>query len=180
MKNNTKIAIIGYVGSFPGADTAEELWQLSSQGKIGLQKMNMDTAEQYLSSEFYKQKGFCNIGGGPKYYKTFDARFFGYSPKEAMYLDPQIRKSLEMAWNAIEHAGYSPNQVNCPIGTYLASSVNSYFFENLIDDFENSNESERSHILFLNEPDFLSTRIAYQFNWWGRLLQSSVVVPVLL
>ncbi|MFQ5729982.1 MAG: beta-ketoacyl synthase N-terminal-like domain-containing protein, partial [Waddliaceae bacterium] len=167
MKNNTKIAIIGYSGSFPNAATAEELWELSSQGKTGLNVTDEDTVRANLPQEFYKQENFRAIGGGPEDYKTFDARFFGYSPKEAIYLDPQIRKSLETAWNAFEHAGYPPNKLDYRVGTYLASSVNSYFLENLLNEFECSNESERSQILFLNEPDFLATRIAYQFNWPG-------------
>lgn len=37
--------------------------------------------------------------------QAFDAAFFGISPKEAAWMDPQQRFALEMAWHAIEDAG---------------------------------------------------------------------------
>jgi acyl transferase domain-containing protein len=40
--------------------------------------------------------------------RTFDADFFGFSPKEAAILDPQHRKFLEVAWEALENAGHPP------------------------------------------------------------------------
>jgi len=36
----------------------------------------------------------------------FDASFFAISPREAAWMDPQQRFALEMAWHAIEDAGY--------------------------------------------------------------------------
>ena len=35
----------------------------------------------------------------------FDAKFFGYTPKEAKYTDPQHRIWLETVWTAFENAG---------------------------------------------------------------------------
>ncbi|MEQ9137702.1 MAG: SDR family NAD(P)-dependent oxidoreductase [Thalassobaculum sp.] len=38
----------------------------------------------------------------------FDADFFGISPREAAQIDPQHRLLLEVAWEAVENAGWSP------------------------------------------------------------------------
>jgi acyl transferase domain-containing protein/D-arabinose 1-dehydrogenase-like Zn-dependent alcohol dehydrogenase/acyl carrier protein len=38
----------------------------------------------------------------------FDADFFGISPREAAQIDPQHRLLLEVAWEALQHAGWSP------------------------------------------------------------------------
>ena len=35
----------------------------------------------------------------------FDAEFFGVSPREAEFMDPQLRLFLEVAWSALEDAG---------------------------------------------------------------------------
>lgn len=36
---------------------------------------------------------------------TFDADFFGVSPREAAAMDPQQRLMLELGWEAFEDAG---------------------------------------------------------------------------
>ena len=49
----------------------------------------------------------------------FDAPFFGVSPREAMFMDPQHRLMLETTWSAVEHAGMAPSAL---AGTQPASS----------------------------------------------------------
>ena len=40
--------------------------------------------------------------------EMFDELFFGYSPKDAVLMDPQHRLFLEVCWEAFENAGYDP------------------------------------------------------------------------
>ena len=42
----------------------------------------------------------------------FDADFFGITPREAEAMDPQQRMLLEVAWEALEHAGIPPNSLS--------------------------------------------------------------------
>ena len=165
--DDSKIAIIGYSARLPGAANAEALWEMTSQGRSGLQTTSTAELEQNLDRQLIQDPYFKNIGGGPADFKNFDARFFGFSPKEAGLLCPQIRKSLEYAWLALEHAGYSPDAMTQPVGAYIASSLSSYFTENLSSNFQKASDGEKHQMIFLNESDFLSTRLAYHFNWQG-------------
>jgi phthiocerol/phenolphthiocerol synthesis type-I polyketide synthase D len=56
----------------------------------------------------------------------FDADFFGISPREAEAMDPQQRVLLEVAWEALEHAGFAPDKMG---GVRAAVLVGLYYTE---------------------------------------------------
>ncbi len=53
----------------------------------------------------------------------FDAAFFGVYPREAEIMDPQHRVFLEVAWHALEHAGYDPATCGRPVGVYAGCGI---------------------------------------------------------
>src|SRR5205823_6727576 len=94
----------------------------------------------------------------------FDAAFFGFSPLEARTMDPQHRILLELAHEALEHAGYDPNRYPGRIGVFTGSALNTYFTNvglnrRLAEDYIPT--------LIGNDKDFLSTRISYKLNLKG-------------
>src|SRR6185312_7331838 len=56
----------------------------------------------------------------------FDADFFGISPREAEAMDPQQRVMLEVAWEALEHAGLAPDRL---AGTRAGVMMGVYYTE---------------------------------------------------
>jgi len=163
------IAIIGYSGRFPGADTINEFWTNLCDGKESI---------TFFSSEELLHHGVSHeLLHSPNYVKAspilgkidlFDAEFFNYAPKEADILDPQQRLLLECAWKTLEHAGYATNTKAQNIGFYMGSGgvVTSYLLEYLqVNPFIKGMTGSFEHLA--NDKDFVPTRISYKLDLTG-------------
>jgi len=96
----------------------------------------------------------------------FDARFFGYTPREAELMDPQQRLFLECAWEALERAGYDPARHERPVGVFAGASVNSYL-DVLRTRPELLAAAGGMAALIASISDFLTTRVSYKLNLHG-------------
>jgi len=57
----------------------------------------------------------------------FDADFFGIAPREAVFVDPQHRLLLEVAWEALEDGGLVPERLaGGPVGVFIGISTSDY------------------------------------------------------
>ena len=54
----------------------------------------------------------------------FDADFFGMLPRESELIDPQHRVFLEICWEALEDAGYVPQDYAGSIGVFAGCAPN--------------------------------------------------------
>ena len=62
----------------------------------------------------------------------FDAEFFGITPREAEAMDPQQRMLLEVAWEALEHAGIPPDSLaGSRTGVFMGMSSWDYTVVNI-------------------------------------------------
>ncbi len=105
------IAIIGIGCRFPQANSPEAFWRLLQSGDRAISTV---PTERWESAHFYDpdpriagKMSSCR-GGFLKDVDQFDASFFGISDAEAAHIDPQQRLFLEVAWEALEHAGVAP------------------------------------------------------------------------
>jgi polyketide synthase PksN len=102
-----EIAIVGIAGRYPKARNLGELWENLAQGRDCIDDIPTDRYERRLqhgSTERYR-------GGFIDDVDKFDSLFFNISPREAEIMDPQERLFLEVAWEAIEDAGYYPESL---------------------------------------------------------------------
>lgn len=104
-----KIAIVGIGCRFPGGvSSPEALWRLlldqrETSGAVPAGRWSSYAGRSAADAATLRRtpdRGsfLMDIAG-------FDAAFFGISPREARLMDPQQRITLEVAWEALEHAG---------------------------------------------------------------------------
>ncbi|MEM1252988.1 MAG: SDR family NAD(P)-dependent oxidoreductase [Cyanobacteria bacterium P01_H01_bin.21] len=118
------IAIVGMGCRFPGADSPEAFWDLLSTGQNAVTQVSrarLDLDAHNVSFDANTWGGFLEA------IDQFDAAFFGIAPREAEKIDPQQRWLLEVAWQALEHAGQSPTQLSgSQTGVFVGISSNDY------------------------------------------------------
>ncbi|MEW6730837.1 MAG: SDR family oxidoreductase [Acidobacteriota bacterium] len=166
--NNEEIAIIGMAGRFPGANNIAEFWQNLHDG---VESISFFSDQQLLSSGIdqatLNDPNYVKAAGVLQGIELFDAQFFGFSPREAEIMDPQHRLFLEVAWEALEEAGYNCDIYSGRVGVYAGAGMNTYLLFNLFSNSEFVRSAGDYQIMIGNDKDFLPTRISYKLNLRG-------------
>ena len=129
---NEPIAVVGIGCRFPGgADDPNSFWKLLTDGRDAVGPFPADRFELgNLREPGPDGKGriYVDCGGFlDEDISRFDAQFFGISQREANALDPQQRILLEIAWEALEHAGQNPDDlVGSKTGVFLGLASSDY------------------------------------------------------
>lgn len=170
-----EIAVIGMACKLPEAETTDEFWNNIKDGRncFGPKPEDKCLLDEAYKNPYYaefvereqvteRDKNLENyIGPFMKDIDKFDAGFFGIPPREASSMDPQHRVFLEVAWSAIEDAGYSVDNIrNTSTGCFVGRDG-----------------TNNIHYKFLTEPDtikvtgtwdgILASRVNYLFNLQG-------------
>jgi len=168
LENREDIAIIGMAGRFPGARNIDEFWQ---NLRDGVESIKTFMPEELKASGFdlklLKNPKYVNAGGVLDDADSFEASFFGISPKEAEFMDPQHRIFLECAWEAIENAGYDPEKYDGLIGVFGGVARNTYFIHNAALFRDLIGSGALYEVLIGSEKDFPATRVSYKLNLKG-------------
>ncbi|MEL7499891.1 MAG: SDR family NAD(P)-dependent oxidoreductase [Planctomycetota bacterium] len=91
-----------------------------------------------------------------------DPEFFGISPREATWVDPQQRLLMEVGWEAVERAGWLPEEIGEHTGVFVGWMHNDYQNE-ASDSFLNLNP----YIATGAAGSFLCGRLAYYLGLQG-------------
>ncbi|QIQ03959.1 hybrid non-ribosomal peptide synthetase/type I polyketide synthase [Streptomyces liangshanensis] len=110
-----KIAVIGIGCRFPGgANDHQTFWRNLVEGKDCITPTPPNRYDAAGLGSKDKAKPGRLVGGRGGYidgFDEFDPAFFGISPREAHAMDPQQRKLLEVAWEALEDGGQRPGEL---------------------------------------------------------------------
>tara|TARA_R110002049_G_scaffold23781_7_gene84818 strand:+ start:21229 stop:27666 length:6438 start_codon:yes stop_codon:yes gene_type:complete len=163
------IAIVGMSVNVPGAATTDAYWANLRAGVSAIKRLSEDDLRAAgESAETMARANYVPFAARLDGFDTFDAEFFGFSPKDAAILDPQHRKFLEVAWEAMEQAGHVPETIPGPVGVYAGCGMGSYFYFNIC---SNPDLVEDVGMFLLrhtgNDKDFLSTRVSHVFDLKG-------------
>ncbi|WP_133136076.1 beta-ketoacyl synthase N-terminal-like domain-containing protein [Legionella rowbothamii] len=101
------IAIIGMSCRLPQARNLQEFWDLLKLGKNIITPIPEERWELLKETQEKTQRNpnLAYWGGYLADIDAFDAYFFGISPREALRMDPQQRLLLEVAYESLEDAG---------------------------------------------------------------------------
>ncbi|MGH6842701.1 MAG: type I polyketide synthase, partial [Methylocella sp.] len=167
------IAVIGMAGRFPGAAALDAFWDNLRRGVESITHFGPDELEDAYGRSVQNQPGYVRARSILDGVELFDAGFFNFLPREAELTDPQQRVFLEIAWEALESAGYDPAAFPGEIAVYAGSSFNTYLLYNVLNDRQRLETMTGSYqvgeflTLVGNGADFLATRTAYKLDLRG-------------
>jgi non-ribosomal peptide synthase protein (TIGR01720 family) len=165
---NNDIAIIGMAGRFPKADNIDEFWTNLVSSQDCITHFSHDELEKMgVPAAVLANPNFVPASGYIFDQDKFDAHFFEMNPREAANLDPQHRFALEVAWQTLEHAGYTPESVNGSIGVFAGVNISTYFIFNLLDGGTGTAGVDALDTLISIDKDMFASRISYKLNLNG-------------
>ncbi len=165
----TDIAVVGMACRLPGAPNLDAFWRMLREGRDA----RVELSDEHLLSvgvppEVLADPDFVKAAMLLDDIDQFDAGFFGFSPRDAALFDPQHRVFLEVAWEALEHAGHVPERFPGRIGVFAGCGMDTYLLHNVL---TNPDLVRRIGMFLIrhtgNDKDFLATRVSYQFDLRG-------------
>jgi acyl transferase domain-containing protein len=169
------IAIVGMAGRFPGARDVGAFWQNIRNGVESIthfSREDLEIAAPASSADDRLSRYVCAKGVLDDI-DMFDARFFGYLPREAELMDPQHRVFLELCWEALERGGYDAQRYTGLVGVYGGCYMDSYLLWNLCSSreflarFVDSIQVGSLQTELGNDKDYFATRVAFKLGLRG-------------
>lgn len=168
------IAIIGMSCRLPMSGSKDEFWENILNGRSCFVSKPEDklTFDEVLKNPHYAEFLELSVYPDPDNLESiiggfipdndkFDADFFNISPREARYIDPAQRVFMELAWAAIEDAGYSVNTIRDTMtGVFVGKDYSNSIF------YKQTTAPDPMKVTGTWEG-LLASRVSYAFNLRG-------------
>lgn len=159
------IAIIGMNGRFAEAINLDQFWNNIRDNKEMMKeipKSHWDYRPWYDETPGVKDKTYCKWGSFINDVDKFDAEFFNISPREANWMDPQLRLLLQSIYAAGEDAGYINDLRGTNTGVFVG--VCSHDYADLIKEM---NFPVDPYMETGNTQTVIANRVSFLFNFTG-------------
>ncbi|UCH92153.1 MAG: SDR family NAD(P)-dependent oxidoreductase [Candidatus Aminicenantes bacterium] len=161
-----EIAVIGMSGRFPGARNINEFWDNLKNGVEAISFFSdEELTAQGVDPQLLKNPDYVKAKGSIADVEHFDAFFFGYTPREASILDPQVRFFIECSWEALEDAGYDPGSYKGLIGIFAGAAENIFWRARILS--SPGDKIDQFAKAFLANKDFVSLLVSYKLGLKG-------------
>ena len=142
------IAIVSMACRFPRRSVSPELFWESLGQPIGRKFSDIPEGRWDLDA-FHDDdpevpgKMYARRGVFLEDIDQMDPEFFGISPREATWVDPQQRLLMEVGWEALERANWTPEEIGDHTGIFVGWMHNDY--QNEASDSFSESESVHRH-----------------------------------
>ncbi|EKG10413.1 Beta-ketoacyl synthase [Macrophomina phaseolina MS6] len=157
------VAIIGMACRLPGANDISQFWDIINSGTSMLRELPRD---RFSPEVLRRQTGGKDayLGNFISDASGFDHRFFKKSAREAASMDPQQRLVLQVAYEALEAAGY----LNLPATAANHADVGCYLGVGAVDYEDNVAAHKPTAFSALGTlRAFISGKISHHFGFTG-------------
>lgn len=168
----TKLAVVGMAGRFPGAPDIDAFWENLRNGTDSLTTFSAEQLRRNgVPEAVIAHPEWVPVGQVVADADKFDAGFWGIGRREAVTMDPQHRVFIEVAWSALEQAGYARrnNPYRHRTGVFAACGIDGYLIHHL--EGGGLKDPLDPVGVFLteigNEKDYIATRVAYLLDLGG-------------
>ena len=160
------IAVVGLATRLPGdMNTPEETWQALLEGRDAITDLPEGRWSEFMEEPRLAEriKNARTRGGYLKDIKGFDSEFFALSKTEADNVDPQQRMTLELTWEALEHARIPASSLRGEsVGVYVGTSVMDYSYLAMSDP-----TVAHPYAITGTASSIVANRVSYFFDFHG-------------
>ncbi len=159
------IAVIGMSGLFAESHNVEHFWQNIESRKNLIKEVpfdHWDYGPWYDSNPEAKDKTYCKWGSFIDGVDQFDASFFNISPREAEWMDPQLRLLLESVYKCSEDAGLITQIRGSDTGVFVGVCFHDY-----ADKISELNLPIDPYVGTGNSQTVIANRVSFHFGLTG-------------
>ena len=160
------IAVVGLATRLPGdMNSPDETWAALMEGRDAITDLPEGRWSEFMDEPRLAEaiKKARTRGGYLSDIKGFDSEFFALSKTEADNIDPQQRMTLELTWEALEHARIPASSLRGgSVGVFVGTSVMDYSYLAMSDP-----TVAHPYAITGTASSIVANRVSYFFDFHG-------------